>query len=94
MRLVAPPVAASTRGYYLSGSHPQVIAHGYDSVMRTLQIVIGLLLVASGLVWIAQGLALPFAPRSFMTADRTWIMIGAMTALGGALLAGWGRRRD
>jgi len=61
--------------------------------MRTLSIVVGLLFLAGGLVWIAQGLALPFAPRSFMTADRAWIVIGAMAAFGGAILVRWGRRR-
>ena len=60
--------------------------------MRLTLVVLGLLLVASGLVWIAQGLNLPFAPRSFMTADRTWLVIGALTALAGAVMIGWSRR--
>ena len=51
------------------------------------------MLVLAGLVWIAQGLNLPWAPRSFMTADRTWIVIGAATALAGAVLIGWSRQR-
>lgn len=54
--------------------------------------VLGVLLLLSGLVWIAQGLNLPWAPRSFMTADRVWIVIGATAALGGATLIGWARR--
>jgi polyferredoxin len=61
--------------------------------MRTTVSVIGILLVLGGLVWIAQGLNLPFAPRSFMTADRTWILIGAITAAAGMLLFGWARRQ-
>jgi hypothetical protein len=48
--------------------------------------VLGVLLVLGGLVWIAQGLNLPFAPRSFMTADRTWIVIGAVTVLVGTVV--------
>ncbi|MGQ0608630.1 MAG: hypothetical protein ACT4OQ_09230 [Chloroflexota bacterium] len=52
--------------------------------MRTPLIVLGILLLGAGLVWVAQGLNLPFAPRSFMTADRTWVVIGAMAVLGGA----------
>ena len=56
-------------------------------------IVLGVLLALAGLVWIAQGLNLPFAPQSFMTADRAWVLIGAATALGGVALVGWGRRR-
>jgi hypothetical protein len=61
--------------------------------MRTPLVVLGFLLLASGLVWMAQGLNLPFAPRSFMTSDRSWIVIGAVTAVGGGLLIGWARRR-
>ena len=61
--------------------------------MRIAAIVIGILLIAVGLVWIAQGLDLPFAPQSFMTADRTWVVIGAAAALGGAVVAIWGRRK-
>ena len=36
--------------------------------MRTIVSVIGVLLVLGGLVWVAQGLNLPFAPRSWATA--------------------------
>lgn len=61
--------------------------------MRTMALVIGVLLVLAGLVWIAQGLNLPFAPRSFMTADRAWVLYGAITVVGGAALVGWARSR-
>ena len=44
--------------------------------MRTVGLVLGALLVLAGAVWIAQGLNLAWAPRSFMTADRTWIVLG------------------
>ena len=64
----------------------------YDRCMRVLYLIIGAVLVLGGLVWIAQGLDLPFAPTSFMTADRLWVLIGAATALGGAVLIGWARR--
>jgi hypothetical protein len=60
--------------------------------MRVTFLAVGLLLVAAGLVWMAQGLNLPFAPRSFMTADRSWIVIGAAAVLGGAILAIRARR--
>ena len=60
--------------------------------MRTSFAVLGVLLLAAGLVWIAQGLNLPFAPRSFMTSDRTWIVIGAITAVAGGVLINWARR--
>ena len=60
--------------------------------MRPVLLVIGILLVLAGAVWIAQGLNLPFAPASFMTGDRTWILIGAVTAVAGGVLIGWSRR--
>jgi hypothetical protein len=67
--------------------------HGrYDLSMRLVRIVLGAMLLLAGLVWMAQGLNLPFAPRSFMTADRAWLVIGALTALAGGVMVGWARR--
>ena len=54
--------------------------------MRALVTLVGAVLVLAGLVWLAQGLNLPFAPRSFMTADRLWAFIGAVTAVAGITL--------
>ena len=84
--------AARRRGVYATPHRPQV-GDDYDRSVRRASIILGVLLIASGAVWTAQGLNLPFAPRSFMTADRAWIVIGAMAVLGGALLAGWAARR-
>ena len=61
--------------------------------MKNAATVLGLLLAAAGLVWIAQGLNLPFAPRSFMTADRAWIVWGAVALVVGAFVVSWGVRR-
>jgi hypothetical protein len=61
--------------------------------MRLTLVVLGLVLVLAGLVWMAQGLNLPFAPHSFMTADRAWLIIGALTALTGGVMVGWARHR-
>lgn len=71
----------------------QVHFDGYHRRMRSVLLVLGALLVLAGLVWIAQGLNLPFAPRSFMTSDRAWILIGAITAAGGGVLIGWARQQ-
>ena len=54
--------------------------------MRVLVLLIGFVLMLGGLVWIAQGLNLPFAPRSFMTADRSWIVFGAIAVLVGGIV--------
>ena len=64
-----------------------------EGQMRAASVALGVLLVLGGLVWIAQGLNLPFAPRSFMTADRTWIVLGAIALLIGLAGVSWGRRR-
>ena len=60
--------------------------------MRPFALVLGIVLVLAGAVWVAQGLNLPFAPRSFMTADRAWVLIGAATVVAGATCIGWARR--
>lgn len=60
--------------------------------MRALLILLGLLLALAGLIWIGQGLNLPFAPRSFMTRNLTWTAIGLVTLLTGIGLAAWGWR--
>jgi hypothetical protein len=62
--------------------------------MRFTLIVLGAMLLLAGLIWMAQGLNLPFAPRSFMTADRTWLILGAIAALAGGVMVGWARRVD
>ncbi|MCV0403303.1 MAG: hypothetical protein K5924_06290 [Chloroflexi bacterium] len=61
--------------------------------MRWVGSALGVLAILAGAVWIAQGLNLPFAPRSFMTSDRAWIVIGAITVLIGVVVLQWGRRR-
>jgi hypothetical protein len=66
---------------------------GYpEAAMRNVATVLGLLIALGGLVWIAQGLNLPFAPRSFMTADRTWIVLGAVAVVLGGATVSWARR--
>jgi hypothetical protein len=62
--------------------------------MRSVVSVLGLLLALGGAVWIAQGLNLPFAPRSFMSADRTWIVLGFVAVVAGFATFRWARRRS
>ena len=66
-----------------------------QSMLATVRIAgasIGVLAALAGAVWVAQGLNLPLAPRSFMTADRTWFVIGVVTAIAGVALATWSWR--
>jgi uncharacterized membrane protein YbhN (UPF0104 family) len=62
--------------------------------MRLGLLVLGVLLALAGLVWIAQGLNLPFAPRSFMTADRTWIVLGALAVVAAVVVIARARGRE
>ena len=62
--------------------------------MRTAMIVLGIVVAIAGAVWIAQGLNLPFAPGSFMTGDRAWIVIGAAAMVAGVALVARGRARS
>jgi len=67
---------------------------GTIGCMRPILLVLGVLLIVAGAVWIAQGLDLPFAPTSFMTADRAWVLIGAITVVAGVVAVGWSRQQD
>lgn len=92
---LAPLSAAATAGVWPQRrALASRFAHGYDRSMRVALVALGALVILGGLVWIAQGLNLPFAPRSFMSADRTWIVIGAAAVLVGTVIAGRGWRRD
>jgi hypothetical protein len=91
--VVAPLLGGPTRGvlrgpFTLRKSKP----HRYHRCVRITVVVLGVLLVLAGAVWTAQGLNLPWAPSSFMTADRTWVLIGVVTVVAGFVLVGWGRK--
>ena len=60
--------------------------------MRLTSTVVGILLVALGAVWIAQGFNL-FPGKSFMNGDLKWSLYGGCIALGGVVLLAWSRRR-
>jgi hypothetical protein len=81
------------RSIHKAPRHRKYIPDEYDRCVRTLLVVIGIVLILGGLVWIAQGLNLPFAPRSFMTSDRAWIVFGAIAVMGGGVLVWRGRQR-
>jgi hypothetical protein len=58
--------------------------------MRTAMIVAGVLLLLIGGVWILQGINV--LPGSFMTGQTKWAVIGAVTAIVGAVLLVMARR--
>ena len=65
--------------------------------MRTLKLFaqfLGVALVLAGGLWTLQGLGLVMWPaESFMLADRSWALYGAITVVVGVLLFVWGSRR-
>ena len=61
--------------------------------MRIAGIVLGAVGALTGAVFVAQGLNLSFAPPSYMTGDRTWIVIGAGMVVVGIGVAAWSWRR-
>jgi peptidoglycan/LPS O-acetylase OafA/YrhL len=91
--VVAPLVAARRAEYYAHAVAPARGCDGYDRRMRPILLVLGVLLIGAGAVFVAQGLDLPFAPVSFMTADRAWVLIGAIVVVAGVVLVGWSRQR-
>ena len=62
-------------------------------IVRAIGLVLGILLMAFGLLWTGQGLGLIMWPASsFMLADRQWAINGTITALVGAGLVWLSRR--
>lgn len=55
--------------------------------------MVGALLAVAGLIWTLQGFNVPFAPKSFMTGDPVWVILGMVTLLAGLILAIWSLRR-
>lgn len=68
----------------------------FNAVMRAVSSLIGLLLVASGSVWIMQGLGVgPDAiMRGFMVGDPQWTFNGAILALLGICQVVWSNTRQ
>lgn len=43
----------------------------------------GIFLILGGAVWVLQGLNVAFAPESFMTGNRWWVVWGALAIVVG-----------
>lgn len=64
------------------------------AVLRGLARLLGVLAVLMGLLWVGQGLGIIKWPAdSFMLADRTWAVNGAILVVVGLALFYAGRRR-
>lgn len=62
--------------------------------VRLLLLLLGLLAIAMGLLWIGQGTGLVMWPASsFMLADRSWAVNGAILAVVGGIIVWLARRR-
>ena len=46
----------------------------------------GVFLILGGAVWVLQGLNVAFAPESFMTDNRWWVVWGALAIVIGIVL--------
>ncbi|HTR77723.1 MAG TPA: hypothetical protein VMH39_06420 [Gemmatimonadaceae bacterium] len=64
----------------------------FDSIMRVVSSLVGVLMVAIGVVWMLQGLNLAFR-RGFMVGDRHWTVYGAILALLGVAEIIWSATR-
>jgi hypothetical protein len=58
-----------------------------------MRLVTGIVLIIAGAVWLLQGMDVGFAPQSFMSGNRTWILFGALAVVIGLGLTWTGRRR-
>lgn len=47
---------------------------------------IGVILVLAGAIWVLQGFDVAFAPESFMTDDRWWVLWGTVAVIFGGTL--------
>jgi drug/metabolite transporter superfamily protein YnfA len=65
----------------------------FNTVMRVVSSLLGLLLVAMGGIWILQGLNLAFRV-GFMVGDPKWTVFGALLALVGVAQVVWSNTRQ
>ena len=63
------------------------------TILRVILLVLGVLLVLAGGLWTLQGLGIVMWPaESFMLADRTWAVNGAITVAVGVALVWLSRK--
>ena len=62
--------------------------------LEIVRLASGILLVIAGTIWILQGFDVAFAPESFMTGDRSWVIWGAVTTVAGLTFVWLDRKRS
>ena len=65
----------------------------FNNVMRVVSSLVGLAMVAMGVVWMLQGLNLAFRV-GFMVGDPKWTIYGAILALVGIAQVIWSNTRQ
>jgi hypothetical protein len=70
------------------------MAGAFNSVMRVVSTLIGLLMVCMGGIWVLQGLNIAFLEGSFMAGDPQWAVYGAILLVVGVAQAVWSNTRQ
>lgn len=65
----------------------------FNGIMRIVSSLIGLAMIAAGVVWILQGLDLAFRV-GFMVGQKRWVLYGAILALVGIGQVLWSNTRQ
>jgi hypothetical protein len=65
----------------------------FDGIMRIVSSLIGLVMLAMGVIWMLQGLDLAFRV-GFMVGQRRWVVYGALLALVGVAQLVWSNVRQ
>jgi len=65
----------------------------FHVIMRILNTIFGLLMMAFGCIWILQGLDIAFQGDSFMAGDPQWALWGTLLALFGLANVIWSNTR-
>ena len=67
--------------------------NAFNMIMRVVSSLIGLAMIAMGVVWILQGLDLAFRV-GFMVGDKHWVVYGAIMAIVGLAQVVWSNTRQ
>lgn len=65
----------------------------FNVIMRIVSTLLGLLMIAVGIVWMLQGLNLAFRV-GFMVGQKRWVIYGALLALVGLAQVIWSNTRQ